>query len=100
MARRGWSGRIRCSRSTYENSSPGRLSDPRIAPLDQYPNRENHASATDATHFFNSLLGARYGCGAGVSSFGGNSRFQLRDQHGFVGMSNSARVRKQRNSRS
>jgi hypothetical protein len=37
IARSGWSSRIRCSRSTYENSSPDRLSDPRIVPLDQHP---------------------------------------------------------------
>jgi exonuclease SbcC len=32
------------------------LSDPRIAPSTNAPNRENHASTADATDFFNSLL--------------------------------------------
>ncbi len=40
----------------HENSSLGRLSDPRIVPLDQCPHRENHATPADATYFFNSLL--------------------------------------------
>jgi NAD(P)-dependent dehydrogenase (short-subunit alcohol dehydrogenase family) len=32
-------------------------SDPRIAPLDECPNRENHAHRPNTTDFFNSLLG-------------------------------------------
>jgi hypothetical protein len=37
------------------------LSDPRIAPSTNAPNRENHASTADATDFFNSLLMGRPG---------------------------------------
>src|SRR5580704_17516194 len=44
------------SRSTYENSSPGRLSDPRIVFPQQMRHRENHACSANATDFFNSLL--------------------------------------------